>query len=66
MSWQELTGSRVRLNDTVARVVHVDSFRVVLRTEPQEERAQTNVSKDGVHSHPRLAVGGGTRRNAAA
>ena len=36
MSWQELTGSRVRVNDTVARVVHVDSFRVVLMTEPQE------------------------------
>jgi hypothetical protein len=36
MAWQELTGSRVRVNDTVARVVHVDSFRVVLVTEPEE------------------------------
>jgi hypothetical protein len=37
MSWQELTGSRVRVNDIAARVVHVDSFRVVLVTEPQED-----------------------------
>lgn len=37
MTWQELTGSRVRVNDTVARVVHVDSFRVVLVTEPQKD-----------------------------
>jgi hypothetical protein len=36
MSWQDLTGSRVRVNDTVARVVHVDSFRVVLMIEPME------------------------------
>jgi hypothetical protein len=33
MSWQELTGRRVRVDGEVARVVHVDSFRVVLLTE---------------------------------
>jgi len=33
MSWQELTGRRVRVDGEIARVVHVDSFRVVLRTE---------------------------------
>jgi hypothetical protein len=36
MSWQQLTGRRVRLDGEVARVVHVDSFRVVLVTEPTD------------------------------
>jgi hypothetical protein len=35
MSWQQLTGRRVRLDGEVARVIHVDSFRVVLVTEPE-------------------------------
>ena len=34
MSWQDLTGRRVRVAGEVARVVHVDLFRVVLMTEP--------------------------------
>jgi hypothetical protein len=34
MSWQDLTGRRVRVDGDVARVVHVDLFRVILETEP--------------------------------
>jgi DNA polymerase III sliding clamp (beta) subunit (PCNA family) len=41
MSWQQLAGRRVRLDGEIARVVHVDSFRVILVTEP----------KDGVSPH---------------
>ena len=36
MSWQQLAGRRVRVDGEIARVVHVDSFRVVLETEPQD------------------------------
>ena len=36
MSWQQLAGRRVRVNGEIARVVHVDSFRVVLVTEPRD------------------------------
>ena len=36
MSWQQLAGKRVRVNGEIARVVHVDSFRVVLETEPRD------------------------------
>jgi hypothetical protein len=35
MSWQNLAGRRVRVDGELARVVHVDSFRVVLMTEPR-------------------------------
>ena len=34
MSWQGLTGRRVRVDGELVRVVHVDSFRVILMTEP--------------------------------
>jgi diadenosine tetraphosphate (Ap4A) HIT family hydrolase len=34
MTWQDLTGRRVRIDGEPARVVHVDSFRVILMTEP--------------------------------
>lgn len=33
MSWQGLTGRRVRVDGELARIVHVDSFRVILMTE---------------------------------
>ena len=33
MSWQGLTGRRVRVDGELARVVHVDSFRVILMAE---------------------------------
>ena len=36
MSWQDLTGRRVRVDGEVARVVHVDLFRVILLTEPED------------------------------
>lgn len=36
MSWQQLAGRRVRVDGEIARVVHVDSFRVVLVTEPRD------------------------------
>jgi len=39
MSWQELVGKSVRVGNEVAEVLHVDAFRVVLQTEPQEGRA---------------------------
>jgi hypothetical protein len=45
MSWQGLTGRRVRVDGEPARVVHVDSFRVILMTE----------ARDGVPPH-RLVV----------
>jgi hypothetical protein len=41
MSWQQLVGKRVRVDGEIARVVHVDSFRVVLVTE----------LRDGVSPH---------------
>ena len=41
MSWRQLAGRRVRVDGEIARVVHVDSFRVILVTEP----------KDGVSAH---------------
>jgi hypothetical protein len=34
MSWQDLTGRRIRVGGELGRVVHVDSFRVILMTEP--------------------------------
>ena len=36
MSWQQLAGKRVRVDGEIARVVHVDSFRIILETEPKE------------------------------
>lgn len=36
MSWQNLAGRRVRVDGESARVVHVDSFRVILMTEPDD------------------------------
>ncbi len=36
MSWLQLAGKRVRMDGEIARVVHVDSFRVILETETKE------------------------------
>ena len=36
MSWHQLAGRRVRVDGEIARVVHVDSFRVILVTEPKD------------------------------
>ncbi len=36
MSWQDLTGRRIQVDGEVARVVHVDLFRVILMTEPAD------------------------------
>jgi len=38
MSWYELVGKKVRLDNEDAEVLHVDTFRVVLQTEPHEGR----------------------------
>ena len=39
MSWHELVGKNVRVGDEVAEVLHVDTFRVVLQTEPHDGEA---------------------------
>ena len=39
MSWQDLTGKRVRVDGEITHVVHVDLFRVILMTEPGDGRA---------------------------
>lgn len=36
MTWEQLTGRRVRVDGEIAHVVHVDLLRVVLMTEPRE------------------------------
>ena len=36
MSWHQLAGRRVRVDGEIARVVHVDLFRVILETEPKD------------------------------
>ena len=41
VTWQGLTGRRVRVDGELARVVHVNSFRIILMTE----------SGDGVSPH---------------
>jgi hypothetical protein len=47
MGWHELTGRRLRVGDEIGEVVHVDSYRVVLLTEGDDDKPRRIILDPG-------------------